>query len=953
MIQYYMFLSVCTLNRKGNQMKPHGIHALSLAVVAAFAALPHAAFAAEQPDKPDKWVSYVESTGSSWVDTGIIGRPNTKIEAKVEWMNLADSAFVASRTGDGDTRCYMCYCLNANGEITLAQGTNATVKLSGGWNTRFEKNRIYNFTSEFSATNATGQSTGFIAIDGYSGWSNTVKGLNTGRSLYVFANNNGNGTGGKSKSRCYGLKIWQGPIDGGDMTLVRDFQPCMKGERAGLYDAVSGDIFYSISGTDLICDENSEVPDEFIDYVESQGVAAEADGQKPAYIDTGIIGKAGTTVEFKETCRKTTIGEYCLVGSKNSDSNSRFFMWYHANGNTLGLGYRNTYWRPSTTDPNTAAASQTAANVYKLEYGDTTHARVSFAAGSQTFYTIDDTTGAEKLWSERSDSTALDTGCNLYVFARNNNGTPDSFCASRLYFLKIWQNGALVRDFRPCLKNGVAGLYDDVSKRIFYSLGTPFAFNNVHRQSVKPKEVVYVEYIEADGNNTLDTGVPARSGTRAKGVMMWTAEDENGGGVTRSWNRETHRYLENTAAVFWRQRRAYLGARNLKDSNGWFHMLHEADAVVMSQYGSSGEMHLQNGGADVQAYVGVTNSFDVTFADGSQTMEWNGVQVLNATTAGAVDTGNNLCLFSSSHWRWRSAARCYGLEIYQDGVKVRDFKPCLVDGRGMLYDAVTESIYRPSPDIPASRVGKIVFSGEEKPVQYVDYVETDGTVFIDTGVTGKAATIAEFKETSMQKASGTEECFLGAFGNDARFYVWYHAWGATAGIGYGEYWRPKNNDPYTVAANSSDPDVYKLSKGDTIHARVSFAAGAQTFSAINDATGTETLYSSRTLSTNVDTGRNLYLFAKNDSNAGTPVSPAASRFYFLKLWQGDADGSNMQLVRNFRPVKLSNGLVVLWDFVEKKAYVPQSTTAPYDYTTFPVVGPDGAEIRDGLMIIVR
>jgi hypothetical protein len=44
---------------------------------------------------------------------------------------------------------------------------------------------------------------------------------------------------------------------------------------------------------------------------------------------------------------------------------------------------------------------------------------------------------------------------------------------------------------------------------------------------------------------------------------------------------------------------------------------------------------------------------------------------------------------------------------------------------------------------------------------------------------------------------------------------------------------------------------------------------------------------------------------------------------------------------------------VLWDFVEKKAYVPQSTIAPYDYTTFPVVGPDGAEIRDGLMIIVR
>ena len=236
---------------------------------------------------------------------------------------------------------------------------------------------------------------------------------------------------------------------------------------------------------------------------------------------------------------------------------------------------------------------------------------------------------------------------------------------------------------------------------------------------------------------------------------------------------------------------------------------------------------------------------------------------------------------------------------------------------------------------------------------YVDYVETDGKVFIDTGVIGKAAMTAEFKETSMQKRSDVEECFLGAFWNDARFYVWYHAWGATAGIGYGEYWRPKNNDPYTVAENSADPNVYKLPKNTTTHARVSFAVGSQTFYAIDDATGTEKLYSSRTLSNEVNTGRNLYLFAKNDNAAGTPVSPVASRFYFLKLWQGDADGSNMQLVRNFRPVKLTNGLVVLWDFVEKKAYVPQSTIAPYDYTTFPVVGPDGAEIRDGLMIIVR
>jgi hypothetical protein len=44
---------------------------------------------------------------------------------------------------------------------------------------------------------------------------------------------------------------------------------------------------------------------------------------------------------------------------------------------------------------------------------------------------------------------------------------------------------------------------------------------------------------------------------------------------------------------------------------------------------------------------------------------------------------------------------------------------------------------------------------------------------------------------------------------------------------------------------------------------------------------------------------------------------------------------------------------VLWDFVEKKAYLPQLVSAPGTYAQFPVVGPDGEAIRDGLVIILR
>ncbi len=853
-------------------------------------------------------------------------------------MNRADSAFVACGLYSNNTRFYMCYCNGSPYQLLLSQRVNATVKLVNNWETRWEKNRVYNYTAAFSATNSAGKSTGTIAVDGLSGWSSEYTGLNTGRSLYVFANNSADGTvGGKSKTRCYGLKIYQGPEDGGDMVLVRDFQPCMKGGRPGLYDAVSDTIFYSITSTDLICDENSEVPDEYIEYVESQGsdiTPSSANGQLPAYIDTGIIGRSGTKMS----------GEFAILKSEDNSildsrkGSSRFYMLHSYNSKmTCGYGTHKS-------------------NNLTLQLGQKYWVETELNAGKQTQKIVVD--GVTNTVLNATDSQSIDTGYPLYLFAGNVDGGPTWFSKSRCYGLKIWQDNTLVRDFRPCLKNGVAGLYDDVSKRIFYSLGTPLVFNNVCRQSVKPKEVVFVEYIESDGNNTLDTGVPARSGLRAKGEMAWMAEGDYGDGQLRVWNHENYRYLEETAAVFWRQKRAYLGAWIVNSGeSGRFHLIHESDSKLKSHYCSSGELNAQVGGADFVLYATTNYTFDVTFADGAQTMEWNGVQVLSTNIAGSVDTGNNLCLFSSSHWRWRSAARCYGLEIWQGGVKVRDFKPCLVDGKGMLYDAVTESIYRPSPDIPLSRVGKIVLTGEEKPANYVEYVETDGKVFIDTGVIGKSGTKAEFKETSMQKASNAEEAFLASYGGSSdaasRCYMWYHAWGFNVGLGYGTYYRPKKNDPYTDATNSSDPDVYMLNNGDTTHARVSFAVGAQTFSTIDDATGTETLYSSKTSSTNVDTGRTLYLFAKHDSDAGTPASPAASRFYFLKLWQGNSDGTNMRLVRDYRPVMLTNGLVVLWDFANSEPYVPKSTTAPYNDTTFPVVGPLGAEIGAGSTIIIR
>ena len=137
---------------------------------------------------------------------------------------------------------------------------------------------------------------------------------------------------------------------------------------------------------------------------------------------------------------------------------------------------------------------------------------------------------------------------------------------------------------------------------------------------------------------------------------------------------------------------------------------------------------------------------------------------------------------------------------------------------------------------------------------------------------------------------------------------------------------------------------YRLYCNATNHARVAFSAGAQRISIVNDATGARTVISERALANDIDTEQNLYLFANN--NNGTAASFAKSRLYWLKLRQ------NGSYVRKFQPVRLKNGIVGLWDFVEEKAYLPK--TAAGGFVAFSAVGPETEKAFNApLVLIIR
>ena len=908
---------------------------------------------AASAETPDRFIRYAEATGAQAVDVGVRGRYGTKMEAEIEWMALADMSILDARTdADTDSRVYFAHS-GGTGQIGVGYGKYyTTFRGSGGErrNCTWELGRTYKVETDFAVTNeivttqnvvtnlvenpetgetdeveetVTTETTNVICkasckVDGLTlslgqGFFDLI---DTGANFYMFACNIQGTPHWMAKARCYGMKIWQDDANG-VRQLVRDFRPCMKNGRVGLYDYVSQTIFYSITGTDLVYDANEDVPDEFVDYVEAHG---------NTYVDTEVIGRSGTSCEADMEWLKlgtANVDDYGFLDVRGTrDGTDRFFL-IHSYISRMNVGY-------GTFLNNVSGARQFSVNT---RYTITSDLR----AGSQTLVV-----NGETVYSA-TDSADYDTGRNLYLFGNNRGGAVENRCSARLYGLKIWQDGVLVRDFRPCRKHGIPALYDDVEKRIFYAeqsqLTAPFD------PTVAGRPDYLTEYLQANGNNYLDTCVQGRAGTRAAGEFSWTQ--------MRVMPDEQNCYLENAIS---RHERTYLGAVNGDDR---FYLLHDAGAQIWSGYGTQRlypERHVTNYVETVTtnldetvttnlAEVVSTNhiimaagrryAFDVSYAAGSQTVDLDGERILNAASTASIDTGCNLYLFAvndNGHPKYESLARCYGLKIWQDGTLVRDFKPCVKDGKGMLWDEVSQTLYRPFLPVPATleNVGAIVDIGNAKPVSYLEYIETDGTQYIDTEIVGRDGTAAEF-EMAWLVSSG-DESFLGSRtsgSTDSRFFFWQKNYGFFY-YGYNTVWYPDKTDPTKTVLNTSANKI-PVVPGQTYHVNASFAAGAQRITIDGN------LAVSCSASSAVASVQPLYLFAANFG--GTPQFFGKCRFRWLKIWQ---DG---ELVRNFRPVLLDSGFAALWDSVSERVFWPN---AP-----FSAIGPVTRKFNSNTVITVR
>ena len=146
--------------------------------------------------------------------------------------------------------------------------------------------------------------------------------------MYLFANH-GTSSGAvankcPSGTRCYWTKIWQQDANG-VYQFVRDFVPCKKGDRVGLWDRVSGNIFYPVTGA-LTAGSTVTVhadPDKTLEYVEADGTQ---------YIDTEVNARSGTKATAKLVYTESNVsvndnyGGYVVLGAKGSSNTSYLYM---------------------------------------------------------------------------------------------------------------------------------------------------------------------------------------------------------------------------------------------------------------------------------------------------------------------------------------------------------------------------------------------------------------------------------------------------------------------------------------------------------------------------------------------------------------------------------------------------------------------------------------------------
>ena len=414
------------------------------------------------------------------------------------------------------------------------------------------------------------------------------------------------------------------------------------------------------------------------------------------------------------------------------------------------------------------------------------------------------------------------------------------------YYCKMWQGTTLVRDYQPCLNSsGVPGMYDLVSG-VFYpsTSGTAFTSGPITSDG-------RLEYIESNGTQYIDTGFKPNQNTRLSMVAQPT--------VTPATN----------------QYRSFFGFR----TNSEYFELIKADGNSLKVY------FLYSNVVDTSKTFDINWTARTTFEINKNVATiGNTSATISSAPAFQSDYSIYLCASNySGNADYLTPMRIYNCQIYDNGTLVRDYIPYRYNGEVGLWDRVSNTFFGNS--------GTGVFAaGPAAVYEKVEYIESSGTQYIDTG----------FVPTYQTRV--VTELLMGAYSSVA------FAYGSRTS-------NSSTTNQFVMGAAAADTLRTDYFGSKMTGSVPGFASGStrvlvdqnKNVTTCNGTTITNTAKTSGTTSP-----YNLWLFTLN--NAGSSTASGKLRLYSCLIYDNDV------LVRDFVPVVRADGTVGLYDQLNEIFY---------------------------------
>lgn len=266
---------------------------------------------------------------------------------------------------------------------------------------------------------------------------------------------------------------------------------------------------------------------------------------------------------------------------------------------------------------------------------------------------------------------------------------------------------------------------------------------------------------------------------------------------------------------------------------------------------------------------------------GSQSAELDGTVIWTATQSVTITNDTDIGLFCRNNYSagnlwWLGNLRIYFCKIYDNGVLIRDMIPVLDwNMTPCMYDRVSGQLFY------NQGTGSFTYGRE---IHYVDYLESTGTQYIDTGVTLTNNHSVEIDYQLTSASQNRKGIFGGLVVNGSRFGALLSPSNNYLEFGYGT-----TNVIYQTGLPDTQRHVMKQQKN------LLYFDGTLIYT-FNSATFTQNFT------------------APLGNFAYTNYTPASAKYYSSRWWDGDT------LVRDYKPAIDENGVGFMFDRVSHTIY---------------------------------